>query len=127
MSIDGRFIEISLDLDQAGLIWHPEIGDEVSERVSLDRVSILVDPQGLTPGELRSSYIWLPTLEQIVQQFEAREAMIYHVGVNQSFAYEAVIRTKEGLIETQAHNLRVAFGEALRELLVDDVPTGLLQ
>ncbi len=117
MEINGDYINVSLDLDRSGLVWYPEIGDEVSDRGNLERISILVDPQGLTPTELRQSFIWLPTVEQLVEQFEARQAFIYHVGITQTLSYEAVIRTGRGVIETAAPTMRLAFGRALQELL----------
>ena len=117
MEIDGDYISLSLTLDRSGLVWYPEIGDEVSDRGNLERISILVDPQGLTPTELRQSFVWLPTVEQLVEQFEARQALIYHVGINQTLSYEAVIRTGRGVIETSGQTLRLAFGLALQELL----------
>ncbi len=113
----GEYIGVSVDLDKRGLVWYPEIGDEVSERTNLERISILVDPHGLTPTELRKSFVWLPTVEQLVEQFEARQAMIYHAGVNNTLAYEAVIRCAHGVIEASANTLRLAFGRALQELL----------
>lgn len=116
MGITG-FIPISIELDKSGLVWHPEIGDEVLDRVSFAKVSILVDPQGLSPRELRGSFLWLPTVEQLVQQFEARQALIYHAGVTQALKYEAVIRTSFGVIESKASTLREAFGLALNDLL----------
>ncbi len=112
------FIPISFDLDRSGLVWHPEIGDEVTERTNVERVSILVDPQGMKPSELRATFVWLPTVEQLVQQLEARQALIYHAGVNQTLLYEAVIRTSFGVIETKAASLRSAFGQALRDVLL---------
>jgi hypothetical protein len=121
MSIDLEFIELSAHLDRSGLIWHPEIGDEVSERPSLQRVSILVDPQGHTPRELREQFLWLPTVEQLVMQFEARQALIFHAGINQSLSYETVIKTGIGLIETSAQTLRHSFAKALNELLANHV------
>ena len=117
MALDAEYINVSFDLDRSGLIWLPEIGDEVASREKLDQISILVDPQGLTPKELRRYFLWLPTVEQLVQQFEARQAFIYHAGITQSLKYETVIRTAEGVIETTAPSLRVAFGRALHELL----------
>jgi len=114
-----EFINISFELDQAGLVWYPEIGDEVSERTNLEKVSILVDPQGLTPIELRENFVWLPTTEQLVRQFEARQALIYHAGITERLIYEAVIRTQEGMIETEAPTLRLAFGQALQAMLSD--------
>ena len=114
---NGDLILVSLDLDTSGLVWHPEIGDEVTERSDLAKVSILVDPQGLTPRELRENFVWLPTVEQFVHQFEARQALVYHAGVTTSLAYEAVIRTSGGVIEATAASLRLAFGRALQKLL----------
>lgn len=117
MSSEVEFISVSVELDRAGLIWAPAIGDEITDRKTQEKISILVDPLGLTPGQLRGSYIWLPTVEQLVEQFEARQALIYHAGVNDVLAYETVIRTESGLIETAAMSLRLAFGQALQELL----------
>jgi len=112
------YIPVSVELDRSGLVWHPEIGDEVTERSSLERVSILVDPHGMTPSELRSSFLWLPTVEQLVQQLEARQALIYHAGITQTLLYETVIRTSFGVIETSASTLRAAFGKALRDVIL---------
>ena len=120
MSHGFNFIELSSDLNQAGLVWHPEIGDEVTEKPLLDKISILVDPQGKTPKELRDSYLWLPTVEQLVFQFEARQAFIFHAGINSGFAYEAVIKTTKGMIEESGNTLRLAFGKALKKLLSTD-------
>jgi len=121
----GEFINLSLNLDKKGLVWYPEIGDEVSERGTLERISILVDPHGLTPSELRTNFIWLPTVEQLVEQFEARQALIYHAGINDGLSYEAVIRYSSGVIETCATTLRLAFGKALQELLVNASSTAI--
>ena len=112
------FIQISNALDRAGLIWHPELGDEIAKREDLTTISILVDPMSLTPGELRQRFLWLPTVEQMVRQFEARQALIQHLGVNQSLNYEAVIQTKTGIIETTAKSVRTLLGTALEDLLV---------
>lgn len=120
-SQSGDLILVSLDLDKSGLVWHPEIGDEVTERSDLAKVSILVDPQGLTPRQLRENFVWLPTVEQFVHQFEARQALVYHAGVTTSLAYEAVIRTSGGVIEATAASLRLAFGRALQKLLTNMV------
>ena len=75
------FINVAEDLELAGLIWRPEIGDEISNRHEPGAVSVLVDPQGMTPTELRSVYLWLPTVEQMVLQFEVRQAILFHAGV----------------------------------------------
>lgn len=116
-SSEGNIIGIAYTLDQSGLIWHPEIGDEVSPRPDLSRVSILVDPQGLTPKDLRQSFLWLPTVEQLVEQFEARQAMIFHAGMREDFSYEVVVRSAKGMIEESAKTLRLAMGMALGSLL----------
>ncbi len=114
-------IHISSDLDKVGLIWHPEIGDEVVERRDDARVSILVDPQGLSPDQLREAYLWLPTMEQLVSQIEARKGLLYHVGKTSEEEYESVVKTSIGLIRTQAESLRSALGMALRDLLSHSV------
>lgn len=112
-----EIINVSAELDRAGLVWHPEIGDEIVERVELSRISILVDPLGMTPRQLRESFLWLPTVEQLIQQFEARQALIYHAGITETLSYETVIRTTFGVIETSASSLRLAFCQALEQLL----------
>lgn len=122
MALESEFIEISLELDDAGLVWHPEIGDEVIDRDSFGKVSILVDPQGLSLNELRETFLWLPTVEQLVEQFEARQAVLFHAGITSQFDYEAVLRTNIGLIETKAETLRVALAKALNMLLSDSTP-----
>ncbi len=123
MSMNVEVIDVALDLDKAGLVWHPEIGDEIAMRESLERVSILVDPQGMTPRDLRNLFLWLPTVEQLVQQFEARQAMLFHAGLNQGLSYEVVVKTpSQGLIETAASSLRIACGRALNQLLTMPEP-----
>jgi hypothetical protein len=105
----------------AGLVWHPEIGDEISERKEPSKVSVLVDPQGMTPVELRSFFIWLPSVEQMVLQFEARQAIIFHMGLELSenaFLYKTVVKSSIGPIESAAQNLRSSVGLALRDLLI---------
>lgn len=121
MNSSWKFIELACDLERVGLVWNPEIGDEVSSRERLERVSVLVDPDGLPLHELRQTFVWLPSVEQLISQFEAREALIYHAGINSSFSYEAVIKTAfGGVIETAAVTLRLAFGQALRNLIKED-------
>ncbi|HMO16622.1 MAG TPA: hypothetical protein PKA63_02345 [Oligoflexia bacterium] len=114
-SID--YIDISLELDQKGLVWHPEIGDEISLRGNDRNVSILVDPGGLTPNELRQSFVWLPTVEQLVSQIEARSGLIFHAGVTELLEYEAIIRVNEGLVEARAASLREALGKVLTSII----------
>ena len=113
-----EFITVSYELEGSGLVWHPEIGDEICNRAADQlRVSILFDPQGLTPGQLRESFLWLPTVEQLVVQIEARQAMLYHAGISESLSYETVIKTNDGYIEAAAPSLRTAIGKALNNLL----------
>ncbi len=125
MSKEEKIIFISRSLDLAGLRWQPEIGDEVALRSDYQSVSILFDPKGLTPTELRSLYLWLPSVEQLVQQFEARAALIEHVGMKDVLAYEAVIKAPTGLITVEAQTIRLAFGKALTNLLQGDATSQL--
>ena len=117
LSKEDNIIYTSHSLDLAGLCWRPEIGDEIALRANYESVSILFDPQGMTPTELRTEYLWLPKVEQLVEQFEARQALIEHVGINDTLCYEAVIKSSMGLIEVKAQSIRLAFGKALWELL----------
>lgn len=114
-------VNLAEDLELAGLVWQPEIGDEISHRQEREQVQILVDPQGLSPGELRSIFLWLPTVEQLVHQFEARQAILEHVGFELSksaMIYRTVIKFKEAQIEAAHPSMRVAMGFALRDLLL---------
>jgi hypothetical protein len=115
-----NFVSLAHDLENAGLVWQPEIGDEISDRTKRDTISILVDPEGRHPEELRQSYLWLPTVEQLVFQFEARQAILFHAGLELSekyMGYKAVVQSPFGPIEASAVSLREALGEALKELL----------
>jgi len=119
------FLHLAYDLEIAGLTWHPEIGDEVADREGKQPVAILVDPQGLTPLELRSLYVWLPTVEQLIQQFEARQAILFHAGLELTeteASYKTVIQARFGHIESRAESLRSSLGLALRDLLVGALP-----
>ena len=107
------FLPIAEHLELAGLVWRPEIGDEVLQRDNKDSVSILVDPQGLTPLELRSIFIWLPTLEQLVGQCEARQAVLLHLGLEMSqsqLLYKTVLQARSHNIEAIGESPRVALG-----------------
>jgi hypothetical protein len=118
-----KFIYVAQDLETAGLFWHPEVGDEVTDRGLRNPVAILVDPQGLTPDELRSNYIWLPTVEQMIQQFEARQAVLFHAGFEMSGSvcgYKTVIQAPVGHFESCAESFRISLGLALRGLLLND-------
>lgn len=122
------FVEVAEDLELAGLLWVPEIGDEVSQRQKPELVSVLVDPQGMSPEELRTTYLWLPTVEQMVLQFEARQTILFHTGLelsNTAIFYKTVIKAPTGPIETQGESLRVSIGAALRSLLLNTKVDGV--
>jgi hypothetical protein len=115
------FFEVAEHLDLAGLIWRPEIGDEVSRRDDPRKISILVDPKGLAPAELRATYLWLPSVEQMVSQIESRQAILFHTGLelaNTSFCYKTVISWQSEFFENYALSLRNSMGLALRDLLL---------
>lgn len=117
----GSFVGIACDLEDAGLVWQPEIGDEVAPRRSLNQVSILVDPQGMGPDQLRNAYLWLPTVEQILLQFEVRQAILFHAGLElgtSALLYKTVIQANGEHIERQAESLRSSLALSLRDLLL---------
>lgn len=116
----SQLLETAYDLEDAGLIWQPEIGDEISDRAEQQLVSILVDNNSMTPVELREMFLWLPTLEQMIQQIEARQGVLLHAGLElsqSSLCYKAVLQIKGGAIESEAFSLRNAVGKALRDLI----------
>ncbi len=120
-----NFVQIAEDLELAGLYWKPEIGDEIADRKGPQKVSILVDPQGMSPSELRNIYLWLPTVEQIVQQFEARQVVLCHTGLELSesaMAYRTILQTSAGQIESQGDSMRTSMAMALRALLLASCP-----
>ena len=122
------FRNIAQDLELAGLIWQPEIGDEVSERTPRSEISILVDPHGMSPTELRSVYLWLPTVEQMILQFEVRQTILFHAGLELSdsaMVYKTVLQSRLGPIESRAESLRQSLGLALRDLLLSKTPDQL--
>jgi hypothetical protein len=115
-----KFLSLAWDLEQAGLLWQPAIGDEISNREQPEVISILVDPQGMTPTTLRDVYLWLPTIEQLILQLEYRQAVLYHAGLELTervIQYKAVIKTPGGQVEGQGESLRSALGVSLRDLL----------
>lgn len=119
--VQSSFLTVANSLDGAGLLWQPEIGDEVSERQNIGSISILVDPQGMSPTQLRSTYLWLPTIEQLVTQIEARQAILFHTGLeltSQALAYKSVVQWGSDQFECVGDNLRTSLGLALREILV---------
>jgi hypothetical protein len=116
-------LSVSENLELAGLLWKPEIGDEVTDKEKKNLISIFVDPQGLSTEELRSSFLWLPTVEQLVHQFEARQAILFHAGLEvdeKSLCYKAVVQSPVGPVEGKADSLRVAMGLALLDLLLSN-------
>ena len=122
------FLKVASELETAGLLWKPEIGDEIAPRQAQNTVSILVDPEGMTPRQLRETYLWLPNVEQIVEQIEVRQAILYHTGLeltSGSLLYKTVIRAQLGLIESVAENFRVSLGLALKNLIVGKEETPL--
>ena len=103
-----------------GLLWHPEIGDEISSKDS-GNLSILVDPQGLTPLELRRNFLWLPSIEQMIYQCEARQAVLVHAGLEmneKALGYKAVVKAQFGEIEAMAFSLRETMGLVLRDVIL---------
>ena len=77
----------------------------------------------MNPSQLRNTYLWLPTVEQIVFQFEARQSILFHAGLELSeraICYKTVIQSPFGPIESSADSLREALGCALKELLIGD-------
>jgi len=120
------FIYLAHDLETAGLFWNPEVGDEVADRESRNSIAILVDPQGMTTDELRSTFLWLPTVEQMLMQFEARQAVLFHAGLefnSKECCYKTVIQASCGHIESKGESFRLSLGFALRGLLMSDTPS----
>lgn len=121
-----RFIYLAQDLEAAGLLWNPEVGDEVADREGKHPVAILVDPAGMSPDELRATFVWLPTVEQMLTQFEARQAVLFHAGFecnDKHFCYKTIIQAGSGHIESKAESFRESLALALRGLLITDSPT----
>ena len=117
----GEFLEVACELEKVGLVWHPEIGDEISHREEPAQISVLVDTGGLTPPDLRDTYIWLPTVEQMLLQIEVRQAILFHAGLEMSehsYCYKTVIQGKVGSVEAAAYSFRESVGKALHDLLV---------
>jgi len=122
---ETSFVQVASELDEAGLEWQPEIGDEVVDKGEPRRISILVDPNGMTPVELRHTYLWLPTVEQMVLQIEVRQAILFHAGLELAadrMRYKSVIQSQFGAIEAVAASLRTAVGITLRDLLLTYSP-----
>jgi len=118
-----QFLQIALDLESVGLLWQPEIGDEVfgKQKPAETSASVLVDTGGMTPPELRTTYLWLPTVEQMVTQIEARQGILLHAGLELSqnmYRYKTMIHSRDHSIEGEGLSLREAVGIGLRDLLM---------
>ena len=121
MDVQTDFLTVAENLEDAGLLWLPEIGDEVTPRDTREFVSILVDPAGMPIKDLRATYLWLPNVDQIVRQFEARSSILLHAGleVDESvIRYKSIIQAKDGNIEAEGNSLRICLGMALHTLLM---------
>lgn len=118
------FLPIALELEDAGLVWVPEIGDEVANRDEPEDISILVDTKKIRTDELREMFIWLPRVEQLVKQVELRQAILTHAGLELNEAhmyYKAIIaKNKYGEIEGLDQSLRGAVAKSLRDFLIID-------
>ena len=116
-----NFLSIAQTLENVGLLWQPEVGDEVSLREKGDIVSILVDKTKFSINKLRSTYIWLPNIEQIISQIEARQSFLLHAGLaidENKICYRTIVQAPETNIQAEADNLRCSLGIALKDLLV---------
>lgn len=123
---DTTFLEHAYALDSAGLLWQPEVGDEVAERENPEQISILINSAGYTPKELREMFLWLPRLEQLVMQIEMRQAILCHAGLEltkKQMFYRAVLKAHCGQIEGMDRSLRGAIAKTLRELILVDTST----
>jgi len=113
------FFNLSSQLEKSGLTWNPEIGDEVADRVTATTL-ILVDNKGLTPNQLRKLFLWLPRLEQMIEQIEARQAIISHFGFSTSLknsGYLVEIQFRESVLSATHPDSRLAIGLGLLKLL----------
>lgn len=117
------FLPIAFELEDAGLLWHPEIGDEVAQRENPDEVSILVDNKFYKINDLREMFVWLPRVEQLVKQIELRQAILAHAGLElttKTMHYKAILKAPCGEIQGTDQSLRGAVGKSLRDFLIVD-------
>lgn len=117
---NSNFIDISVQLDQSGLVWVPVVGDEISFRDYHRQISILISTMGLPIENLRQSFVWLPNVEQLVKEIEIRNGFITHMSLNQSLEYEVVVNGSYGTIEVIAPSLREAFGHSLSSIIREE-------
>ena len=81
-----------------------------------------VDSLGLTPHELRTLYVWLPTVEQMLQQIEKRSGLLFHAGRGRtSDCYEAIVFAENEMLKAQGSSLRQALAEVLCTLISGDL------
>ena len=116
----SRFLDVAFTLDEAGLVWKPSLGDEISHRESPESIAILVSPEALKPEELRLTYFWLPTFDQLMMQLEARQIILFHAGLHVSpeeVCYQTVIQDGDLSIESKADSLRTAMAISLLKVL----------
>lgn len=121
MEVQQEFRAVAQDLEQVGLVWRPSLGDEVSFREHPDRITVIVDPSAFPEYEFRERYLWLPKTEQLMAQLEARQAVLFHAGLELNenrFCYRAVVQVKSMSIEAEAPSLRLVLGMSLRDILV---------
>ncbi|MCS6894129.1 MAG: hypothetical protein NZO16_06165 [Deltaproteobacteria bacterium] len=114
-----EIITLSFALERAGLVWHPEIGDEVSERTS-NQIMILTDNFSLPPSHLRRIFLWLPRAEQLIEQIEARQGIITHVGwINDgsTYGYGAFLKIGDVEIRATSSSFRLALAMLLFKFL----------
>lgn len=115
------FLSVAQNLELAGLVWNPEIGDEVAHKVNAGSISVLVDPRAAPLDELRTTYLWLPNTEQLLAQLAARQAILAHAGLELSekaIGYKTVIEAPTGIIEVMSETLRSALAQGLCSLLL---------
>ncbi len=122
--MDDNFYSLAKDLENAGLTWDPEIGDEVFVRdYATQKLSIIVDSGGMDIVELREAYIWVPTIEQMLSEIESRSATLFHSGIkieDGKKAYTVIIQSIHGTFESTMDSLREALGVALKNLILKD-------
>ena len=123
--MDNNFLILAKELETIGLKWIPEVGDEVLYRGLQDgRISILVDSNGMTLYELRENYIWLPTIEQLMNEIEHRGGVLFHAGFiinDKCKKYEVVIQTLQDMIKVNHDSLREALALSLKKLMLNNI------
>ncbi len=123
--MDNNFLILAKELETIGLKWIPEVGDEVLLRGLQDnRISILIDSNGMTLYELRENYIWVPTIEQLMREIEHRGGVLFHAGAvinDKNIKYEVVIQTLQDIIKVTNDSLREALALSLKKLILNKI------